>query len=401
MTASPEERTRRLDFLLDDLDRIEREHREGELGDAEFADLTARYEREAAGLLAAATPEATPPRRRRMGVLVALGVGAIGIGAVLTQNLGIRPDGGTITGQVETDASRFASCQQQSMRDAKGSMPCFDEILDEAPDDLDALTYKGWALVRADLPEEAKVLFDRVVELEPSYPDVYVFRASVALRSGDAEAAERELAKLDDLEVDSTLRSVLQQMGLAEEIAVAQLEPDTAKCWDSARTVLTDLAERANASAGGSAATSGGETGPDDLTEALTCFDDVLAARPGDSDALTLQSALTFTLLQSLPESLGRDLATSTLDRLTKAAAANPESADLLAMSAAYQLVLGQLDDAESSLARLDELGPTTPLIQPIDRDSIAEQIDMQRSAAPTGDTPDTADSDAPDSSGK
>ncbi len=117
------------------------------------------------------------------------------------------------------------------VRDAVEGGDCYDKILADDPKNLEAMTYRGWALVQGGKAAERRRRFDRVVALDPTYPDVYVFRAVLKKNASDFAGAQQELDTLYSLNPPASLLDTLQNMGLDQEIALGLLDPRVAKCW--------------------------------------------------------------------------------------------------------------------------------------------------------------------------
>ena len=74
------------------------------------------------------------------------------------------------------------------LRGAAKSVTCFAKLLVGQPDNVEALTYSGWAKVQNHDTAGGTAAFDRVVALDPTYPDVHVFRAAVHKNAGEFAA---------------------------------------------------------------------------------------------------------------------------------------------------------------------------------------------------------------------
>ncbi|MEZ5235034.1 MAG: tetratricopeptide repeat protein [Acidimicrobiales bacterium] len=101
-------------------------------------------------------------------------------------------------------------------------MKCYSEVLDRAPNNPEALTYRGWLLVRtgnAALEQQAARDLDEAVTADPTYPDARAFRAIVFFRLGRFQAAQDELDVLDTLERPPIIDSLLAQFGVREGVA--------------------------------------------------------------------------------------------------------------------------------------------------------------------------------------
>ena len=188
------------DHLLASLDDLEREHDAGDMDDEDYRVLRDDYTVRASEVLRAIderrslVEERRPGRSRGRAVATVVGVVALAAvaGVLVAQNSGQR-GGGAITGAVNTQRAALATCQQASFQDPEGGVECYEEILADAPDNVEALTYQGWALIRLDRIDEGAANLERAVEIDPDYADARVFRAVVAKRGGDYELAAAEI----------------------------------------------------------------------------------------------------------------------------------------------------------------------------------------------------------------
>jgi len=99
----------------------------------------------------------------------------------------------TLTGSITlTGWQRVQQCQELAAGggDVVPALECLDSVLDEDPENVEALTYRGWFLVLAagssadsdqeqvaELVSSAQVYLDQAVDLDPDYPDARAFRA--------------------------------------------------------------------------------------------------------------------------------------------------------------------------------------------------------------------------------
>lgn len=271
------------DFLLRSLDDLDAEHDAGDLTDEQYEELRDRYTRRAADRLRQQEPTPEPPPRssRRWWWVAGVGVVALLSGVMLARSVGARGAGTSLTGSGSTVRDQLAECQPLAFSDPEQGITCYDRILARQPDNVEALTYRGWALVRADRSEEAWAVFERVVELDPTYPDVFVFRAVVQKNRGDFTAAQAELDRLYALDPPAGILTTMSRMGLDREIALGLLRPPTRACWSKAE----EAAQRLSRSQGDEAATR-------EIAEAITCLAEVTASDPTDLDALLARGYL-------------------------------------------------------------------------------------------------------------
>ncbi|CAN5563300.1 hypothetical protein BH10ACT3_BH10ACT3_13810 [soil metagenome] len=264
------------DHLLCSLYDLESEFAAGDMDEVDYLALKDDYTVRAAEVLRAIDERRSMIRRaarttgRGRTVAVVVGVLAFAAlaGVLVARGSGQR-GGNAITGSTGTLRERLATCQTTSFQEPAKGVTCYDKILDEAPENLEALTYQGWAYVRDDRVAEGTANFDKVIALDPSYADVRVFRASVASKAEDFAAAADELDQFYANDPSPAAVQVLQSQGLERNIFFGLLDADTRDCWELA-------------AAGQETA----EFDQDFLDTLGTCLDQVLATSPDDSDAL-------------------------------------------------------------------------------------------------------------------
>lgn len=206
------------DHLLRSLDDLDDELEAGDLDQADYEALKDDYTARAAEVLRSierhedAKPEPRG-RRRTGGWIIGLTGLAVGAGLLLAQAVGERGVNDQITGSITpSDRDRVFECQQMGAQADMllESLTCFDEVLDGDPNNVVALTYRGWYVVLAsgtaqqagqddaavELRESGMLFLDRAVEVDPEYPDARAFRAIVFDRSGEPGRACEEIAVL-------------------------------------------------------------------------------------------------------------------------------------------------------------------------------------------------------------
>jgi tetratricopeptide (TPR) repeat protein len=214
------------DFLLRSLDDLEREHAAGDVDHDDYVTLRDDYTHRAAVVIRAieerhvARAEARAARRTPTRTI--LGVAGVAVFALLAglgvaRAAGDRSEGESITGGVlETVGQRLFACQQLAAQgEVRDALVCYDEIIEENPANVEAVTYRAWTLVIfAGMPDLAWPHLERAVALDPAYPDARAFRAILllswcrpdeALAELDAFDAARPLAEMRALVYDQYL----------------------------------------------------------------------------------------------------------------------------------------------------------------------------------------------------
>ncbi|NLA36195.1 MAG: hypothetical protein GX868_11015, partial [Actinobacteria bacterium] len=230
------------DFLLKSIEDLDREHGAGDVDPDDYEELRRGYVARAAEALAALErheselasrqAEARPRLARRLAWIGGCVVFAAIAGVLLANGSGTRVSGDGLTGSIDAAGAAADRCRMLSMQEPAEGIECYDEVLKTAPDDVDALTYQGWAYARTERFDEATQRFDRVVEIAPTFADVWVFVASVRNSQGDPEGAQEALDTLYSLNPAPIVLSTLRQMGLEREVALAVLDDDTRGCWE-------------------------------------------------------------------------------------------------------------------------------------------------------------------------
>ena len=269
--------------------------------------------------------------RARARGLAALGaVAAFGVAVVflVVANSGERGDGeltGGIRGSESSPDSGVAECQPVAMSDPQAGIECYDDVLEEDPEDATALTYRGWAHLRAGDADTGVADLERAVELAPELADPHVFLAIAAVDSGDFERAGAEMERFWAADPSEVAVSVVRSEGLERQIFFALMSAPTRDCWQLA-------AQEAPS----------GEIDQPFLDSLGGCLDLVLAADPSDPDA-RLSRALAHLGPESSDVESARAILGSLLDE-------DPADSDALALLVSLDISEGDLDAGASGL---------------------------------------------------
>jgi tetratricopeptide (TPR) repeat protein len=204
------------DFLLASLDDLDREREAGDIDDGDYQALRDDYTARAAAVVRAlerhdAAPEETSggasSRLRAIAIGAVVVVFAVAAGLVIANNFGERTAGESLISEAPTSNREKVSQAQQL--EASGdpdalaeAAQLYDEVLDSDPENVDALTYKGWLLVRAGLAEGVDLL-DQAIALRPGFAPPHVFKAVALRNQGDPEAALAELDAVDSTQLSA------------------------------------------------------------------------------------------------------------------------------------------------------------------------------------------------------
>ena len=207
------------DFLLSSLDDLEREHAAGDLDEADYLALRDDYTARAAAVLraleaggASAAPGAPRNQRRSVGVGVLVVVFAVLAGVLVAQTVGRRDPGATATGGIRQSVTeRLNEARSLLAQGEPGrAAELFDEVLADDPDNVEAMTYKGWAQRLDGQAAGLTTLFD-AAQLDPTYPDVHAFLAIIFFRDLNRPAtAAKELELLDALRPPAGLLELME-----------------------------------------------------------------------------------------------------------------------------------------------------------------------------------------------
>jgi hypothetical protein len=245
-------------FLLRSLTDLDREHEAGDVDDQDYAALRDDYTARAAGVLRAIETgrSALPPRRptdwRRIFVGAGAAVAAVVlIGWALTRGTSDRREGDTITGGpigsevagsgqvgsagVGSDVnSLLVQARQLQTSDPLASIMLYEQVLAQEPDNVEALTYRGWtaAFVALGLPEgadrdvlvnSATTFLDQARSIDPSYPDAQCFTAIVRFRfADDAEGAKEPLERCRAGDLPASVQGLVDALGSSIDDALAE-----------------------------------------------------------------------------------------------------------------------------------------------------------------------------------
>jgi tetratricopeptide (TPR) repeat protein len=215
------------DFLLGSLDDLEREHEAGDIDEADYLALRDDYTARAAAVLRALDEGgARFAKARRTGSwrTVALVVGvvlvlAVGAGVFVAKSSGSRTDD-----LPESTRDRLAECLTSfSEGEVLEAVQCYDGVLEDDPENVEALTYKGWALVQATLVEDGVDYLDRALEASPGYSPARVFKAYALQQQGRPDEALAELDRADESQIPPAFVGLIE--GLRQELEAAAESP--------------------------------------------------------------------------------------------------------------------------------------------------------------------------------
>ena len=250
LAALEEER----DFLLRSLEDLEREYAAGDVDDSDFEELKDDYTARAAAAIraiedrTAAVKSLRPQRNWQRTALGLVLVGALAVGAswLVFRNAGTRAPGQGLTGDIRQDSSNLilqaqgltgqaqASLQAgdstKALKQFESAVQAYDKALEISPENVQAMTYRGWVLhtialsselsVAADLDRQALEYLDEAVAIDPLYSDARVFRAILERNAGEFGAAK---ADLDAIDMNAIPMYMIQMVNsLREDVAAGR-----------------------------------------------------------------------------------------------------------------------------------------------------------------------------------
>lgn len=228
-------------FLLRSLADLDREHDAGDIEDDDYQELRDGYTSRAAATLraiesgrAALVPKPRVDWRRRIVGLVVV-VALIGVvWWALSASSAQRLPGQQISGLDPRDESAVLLSQARSLQasDPATAADLYAQVLDDDPDNAEALAYRGWTLALSTIgspdADAAQATLDDAVrslvaaiEADRTYPDPYCFLGIVQYRFfDDAETALPFIEGCLSAGPPADVRSLVE--GLREQV-VAEL----------------------------------------------------------------------------------------------------------------------------------------------------------------------------------
>jgi len=217
------------DFLLRSLEDLERERAAGDVDEHDYLALKDDYTVRAARVLRsldAGTAEDSAGRgigRRTLVSGAAVVLFAVVAGLLVAQASGRRDAGDTATGDIRQSVTEKLNeaGRRSGQGDVEGAVGLYDEVLDVDPDNVEAMTYRGWVLVLSGDTAEGLPALLEAATTDPTYPDVHAFLAVVLFRNGLVAEAARELDRLDALDPPAAIRQLTAGLRAQVDAALA------------------------------------------------------------------------------------------------------------------------------------------------------------------------------------
>jgi hypothetical protein len=227
------------DFLLASIADLDAEFAAGDIDDADRRALLDGYTARAAAVIRALDAGQRPTRRRlstawgrRIAVAAAVALVTVGLSWWVASSSGQRLPGQQITGLDPRDEVTvlLSEARAANFADPVGAAEAYARVLEVDPDNVEALTYRGWtlALSTRSVPESgdtAATLREAVeslvlaIETDPTYADPFCFLGIVQYRFvGDAETARPLVAGCLAANPPAVVLDLVQ--GLANELGL-------------------------------------------------------------------------------------------------------------------------------------------------------------------------------------
>jgi len=221
------------DFVLESLEHIDDEHARGLLSDEEHrmlgeestvraAAILRRLETEGETVALVPTPIALKHKYIWLGMAALFVVISAGLLLSATDD---RTFNEAATGSIEADSNTLLRRAQEQTAQGQPAeaVKTYDRLLKRDPDNAVALTYRGWLVRLAGLPDEGLISVERAIVVAPNYPDAHFFKGIILLRDrNDPQAAipslEAALARKPPPEIAPAMQRALDD-------ARAQVKP--------------------------------------------------------------------------------------------------------------------------------------------------------------------------------
>lgn len=341
-------------FLLTSLDDLDAEAAAGDMDPADHQALTDDYTRRLAEVSRAidgrraafAQVDNRLSATQRVLTLAGAAVLALVVGLVLARAVGFRSPTDSISGGIRQSTAGLLAEADTLTREGRWdeAIQVYDQALEQAPANAEALTYRGWLKSRTGRAADAANDLDEAVAVDRAYPDARVFRAIVAADDDRYDDAAQDLAVLGTLDPPTEIVELVDGFGLGSRVAKGQLVErfSSGEAVDLSQ-ISGDLADQAGAAI---------DLIADDPTLAVRALTAVLDEDPDQLSALVAKGNLLGTSTQVAelsPETAAEGLAL--LDRAVELA---PEVDEIRFYRAVSRSLNGDLDGARSDVDQID-----------------------------------------------
>jgi tetratricopeptide (TPR) repeat protein len=222
-------------FLLRSLRDLDAEHEAGDVDQHDYDSLRDDYTARAARVIRTierhqarrAVEEPRASRWRRVGVAAGVVLFALLAGVIVAQATGRRQAGETATGSIrETSRQQIdRAIQTAATGDYDAAVAMLDDIVAVAPDNVEALTYKGWFQYRAGDGGDGVDSLTAAVQADPTFPATHAFLAVILAQNGRPDLAREELDRLDALDPPAVILQLVEP--LRQELEARPAESPT------------------------------------------------------------------------------------------------------------------------------------------------------------------------------
>ena len=224
---------RERDFLLRSLDDLDAERAAGDLDTSDHAALADDYTRRLAEVARSIDEERTAfdqvdtklDTRQRVFTVIGIVVLAVLAGVLLGEASGFRSPDDSVTGDIRQSSAGLLAEADTLTREQRWpeAIEVYDEVLDVAPGNVEALTYRGWLTARLGDDETALLDLREAVAVDPTYPDARVFSAIVLDNQLRFTEAAGELAAFDSVDPPEAMLMLVEQFDLRVSVAAGQI----------------------------------------------------------------------------------------------------------------------------------------------------------------------------------
>ena len=224
---------RERDFLLRSLDDLDAERAAGDLDTSDHAALADDYSRRLAEVARSIDEERTAfdqvdtklDTRQRVFTVIGIVVLAVLAGVLLGEASGFRSPDDSVTGDIRQSSAGLLAEADTLTREQRWpeAIEVYDEVLDVAPGNVEALTYRGWLTARLGDDETALLDLSEAVSVDPTYPDARVFSAIVLDNQLRFTEAAAELAAFDSVDPPEDMLMLVEQFDLRVSVAAGQI----------------------------------------------------------------------------------------------------------------------------------------------------------------------------------
>jgi tetratricopeptide (TPR) repeat protein len=210
------------EFLLRSLRDLDDEHEAGDVDEHDYLALRDDYTARAARVIRAieqhrareAEPEPRSIRWRRLAVVAGIVAFALLAGVLVADAAGRREPGDTATGDIrETSRSRIDDAiTTAASEDYETAIAQLDDLLATSPDNVEALTWKGWFQYLSGDSAQGLSTLVAAAETDDTFPATHAFMAIVLNQLGRADYAAAELEKLDALDPPASILGMVESL---------------------------------------------------------------------------------------------------------------------------------------------------------------------------------------------